>query len=139
LARTRLFELIATPNGALRAPHAHRSFAASYSTPKNIYNLLPPPARVFSFHWTTEAMKYEGPCPSKLCTDATIRPNFFGLFFFYSFGPFLFVILFFFFSPFKFLLILLFLSLLILLVGAILRLLMLLFLYFNCLLYYRHA
>jgi hypothetical protein len=29
--RTRLFERIATPNGALRAP-AHRSFAASYSS-----------------------------------------------------------------------------------------------------------
>jgi hypothetical protein len=27
-ARTRLFGLIATPNGALRAPPAHRSFAA---------------------------------------------------------------------------------------------------------------
>jgi hypothetical protein len=37
------------------------------------------------------------------------------------------------------LLILLFLPRLILLVGAILRLLILLFLYFNCLLYYRHA
>ncbi len=47
--------------------------------------------------------------------------------------------LFFFFSPFQFLLILLFLSLLILLVGDILRLIILLFLYFNCLLYYRHA
>jgi hypothetical protein len=35
-ARTHLFELIATPNGALRASNAHRSFAASYSTLKNI-------------------------------------------------------------------------------------------------------
>jgi hypothetical protein len=36
--RTRLFGFIATPNGALRAP-PHHSFAASYSTPKSIYNL----------------------------------------------------------------------------------------------------
>jgi hypothetical protein len=55
-ARTRLFELIATPNGALRAPPAHRTYAASYSTPKNIYNLSNlgrPHQGLFSFHWTT--------------------------------------------------------------------------------------
>jgi hypothetical protein len=38
-ARTRLFGLIDTPNGALRAPPARRSFAVSYSTPKNIYKI----------------------------------------------------------------------------------------------------
>ncbi len=61
-----------------------------------------------------------------------VRP--YGLIFFWFFlfsivfGSFLFVILFFFFSPFQFLL---FLSLLVLLVGVILRLLILLLLYFN--------
>ena len=65
---------------------------------------------------------------SKLCTGLTIRPNFFWFFFSIVFGYFLFLILFPFYSPFQFLLILLFLSLLILLVGAILRLLFLLLL-----------
>ncbi len=47
---------------------------------------------------------------SKLCTGATIRPNFFfGFFFSIVFGSFLFIILFLFYSPFQFLLILLFL------------------------------
>jgi hypothetical protein len=71
--------------GRCAPPPAHRSFAASYSTPKNIYNLSNlgrPHQELFSFHWTTEAMKNEDPCPSKLYTDATIRPNFFGLLFF---------------------------------------------------------
>jgi hypothetical protein len=100
-ARTRLFGFIATINRALRAPPAHRSFAASYSTPKNIYNLSTlghPRQGLFSFHWTTEAMKYEVPCPRpahrsfadpsdnifgvNLCADATIRPNSFVFFFF---------------------------------------------------------
>ncbi len=79
------FAFIATLNGALRAPHAHRSFAASYSTPKNIYNLSNLGRQrqgFFSFHWTTEAMKY-----------ATIRPNSFVFSFFYSF-PDLFFLLF---------------------------------------------
>jgi hypothetical protein len=56
-----------------------------------------------------------------------------------SIGSFLFVVLLFFFSPFQLRFILLFFSLLILLVSTILRLLILLFLYFNWLLYYRHA
>ncbi len=69
---------------------------------------------------------------SKLCTGATIRPNFFQFFFFsIVFESFIFVLLFSFFSSFQFLLILLFFSLLILLVGAILRLLILLLLYFK--------
>jgi hypothetical protein len=76
--------------GAARPP-AHRSFAASYSTPKTIYNLSNlgrPRQGLFSFHWTTAAMKY-----------ATIRPNSFVFFVFSAvFGSFLFVILFFF-SP----------------------------------------
>jgi hypothetical protein len=40
-------------------PNAQHSFAASYSTPKNIYNLSNlgrPRQGLFSFHWTTEAM-----------------------------------------------------------------------------------
>ena len=68
---------------------------------------------------------------SKLFTGATIRPNFVFCFSFLQFfGSFLFIILFPFYSPFQFLLIFfssyLFLSLLILLAGAILRLLFLL-------------
>jgi hypothetical protein len=46
--------------GAARPPPAHRSFSASYSTTKNIYNLSNlgcPRQRLFSIHWTTEAMK----------------------------------------------------------------------------------
>ncbi len=62
-ARTRLFGLIATPNGALRAPPpTHRSFAASYLTPKNLLNpsnLGRPRQGLFPFHRTAEAMKYE--------------------------------------------------------------------------------
>jgi hypothetical protein len=56
---------------------------------------------------------------------------FFWFFFSIVFASFLFIILFPFYSPFQFLLILLFLSLLILKVGAILRLLFLLLLYFK--------
>jgi hypothetical protein len=134
--------------------YAHRSFAASYLTPKillNLSNLGRPRQGLFSFHRNTEAMKYEvhlHPAPpiaaslilpaiiwgSKLCTGATIRPNLF-VFLFYSFWIFSFYYSFPFFSPFQFLLILLFLSLLILLVGAILRLLILLLLYFKLFVY----
>jgi hypothetical protein len=118
-ARSRLFQLIARHNRALRAPPAHRSFAAYYSTPKNklnLWNFGRPHPGLFSFHGTTEAMKYEVPCPcpnhrsfadpfgnilGSKCTGATIRPNFFRFFLFcIAFGFFLFVILFFFFSPF---------------------------------------
>ena len=63
----------------------------------------------------------------KLCTGATIFLFLFSI----VFGSFLFIILFPFYSPFQFLLILLFLSLLILLVGVILRLPFLLLLYFK--------
>jgi hypothetical protein len=62
-ARTRLIGLIATPNGALRAPHLRPSrFAASYLTQKNLFNLSNlgrPRQGLFSFHRTTGAMKYE--------------------------------------------------------------------------------
>ncbi len=73
--------------GAARPP-AHRSFAASYSTPKNIYNLSNlghPHQGLFSFHWTTEAMKNEDPCPSKLCTMRPYALIFSVCYFFYSF------------------------------------------------------
>jgi hypothetical protein len=105
--------------GRCASPPAHRSFAAYYSTPKNkqnLSNLGRPHTGLFSFHGTTEAMKYEVPCPcpthrsfadpfgnilGSTCTGATIRPNFFRFFLFcIAFGPFLSVILFFFFSPF---------------------------------------
>ncbi len=76
VARTRLFELINTPNGALRAT-AHRSFAASYSSPKNkkiIYFLKkmlsfrseqgPPGAFIFPIgdaatYWATCTLLYD--------------------------------------------------------------------------------
>ncbi len=103
---------------------------------------------LFSFHWTTEAMEYEVPCPrpahrsfadpsgnilgSILWTGATICPNFFRfILFIYFFG--LFFLLFssyfslLFISFHSYLLILLFLSLLILL---ILHVLFLVFLFF---------
>ncbi len=52
--------------GRCAPPPAHRSFAASCSTPKNIYNLSNLRRSrqwLFSFHWTPEAMKYDVPCP----------------------------------------------------------------------------
>ncbi len=118
--------------GAARPP-AHRSFAASYSTTKSIYNLsnLGRPCQgLFSFHWNMRSpatrpahCSFADPSGNifgvKLCTDATIRPNFFGFSFFLI-------------SSYSSLLILLFLFHLILLVGAILHLI-LLFLYLNCL------
>ncbi len=101
--------------GAARLP-AHRSFAASYSTPKNIYNLSNL-GRLrqgfFSFNGNTEAMKYEVPChcpthrsfagPSgnilgSKCTGATIRPNYFNFSFFVHIALDLFFSLFSFFS-----------------------------------------
>jgi hypothetical protein len=111
-ARTRLFGFIATPNGALRAPPAHRSFAASYLTPKNIYNLSNlgrPRPGLLSFQWTTEAMKYEVPSPTPPIAALLILPAIF-LGSHYAAIVSFFVILFFFFSTFHFLLILLFLS-----------------------------
>ena len=102
----------------------------------------------FSFHRNTDAMKYEvhlppaSPIAALLILPAIfwgqnyvpVPPYaliFFWFFFSIVFGSFLFIILIPFYSPFQFLLILLFLSLLILLVGAILRLLFLLLLYFK--------
>jgi hypothetical protein len=116
------------------APPAHCSFGASYSTPKNIYNLSNlgrPRQGLFSFHWTTE--KYEDPCPSKYALI------FWVCYFFYSFWIFSFCYSLLFLLSFS---ISSYSSLLISSCSsrsAILRLLLLLFLYFNCLLYYRHA
>ncbi len=109
--------------GRCEPPLAHRSFAASYSTHKNIYNLSNfgrPRQGLFSFHWTTEVMKCEmwnvpSPRPSQLrwsfrqyfwgeimyrCDHTAL---FFSVFFLFStvFGCFLFVLLFFFFSSFS--------------------------------------
>jgi hypothetical protein len=123
------FSSLPRQTGRCAPPLADLSFAAYYSTPKNKQNLSNwgrPHQGLFSFHWTTEAMKYEVLCPrpahpsfpdpfdnilGSKCNGATISPNFFRFFFFcIAFGSFLFVIPFFFFSPFQFLLILLFLS-----------------------------
>ena len=126
------------------ASPAHRSFAASQKYIKST-ELGPPTSKAFFFpldHMqTAEAMKYEVPWPahrsfadpyrnilgSKLCAGATIRPNFCGFSFFYiGFGSFLLL-----FSSFYFLLIHLFLSFSSYLFSTILRLLILLFLYFK--------
>jgi hypothetical protein len=77
-ARTRFFGLKATPNGALRAPPTCRSFAASYSTPKNTSQLR------LSFRQYFWGHNY-----------VPMRPNFWFFSFFNIFGSFLFVILFF--------------------------------------------
>ena len=102
--------------GAARPP-AHRSFAASYLTPKNIYNLSNlgcPRQWLFSIHWTTEAMKFEVPLFSFLYSS-----------WIFYFCYFLLFLLSFLFPSYSSFLILLFLSLLILLVGVILCLLIL--------------
>ncbi len=115
-ARTRLLELIAMPNGRC-APHPpiaaslllirppkinkiHETRAARVKGfPENkcfssSSNLGLPHQGLCSFHWTTQAMKQQAPCPahrsfadpsgnvlgSKLCTGATIRPNFYRFF-----------------------------------------------------------
>jgi hypothetical protein len=44
-ARTRLFGLINTPNGALRAPPAHRSFAALLKIESRLF----PDTKIFPF------------------------------------------------------------------------------------------
>ncbi len=70
---------------------------------------------------------------SKLCIGVTIRPNFFRFSLFcIAFGSVLFVILFFLISSYSSLLIILFLPLLILLVGAMLRLLFISSYILNC-------
>jgi len=123
----------------------------------NLSNLGSPRQGLFSFHWTTEVVKYEVPCPppppiaASLILPAIfwgqpVRPyalNFFVFSFFYIvFWYFLFVILFLFFSPFYFFsFISSYPSLLILL---ILHVLFFVFLFFSsyiwiCFLYYRHA
>ena len=97
--------------GRCAPPPAHRSFAAYNSTLKNkinLSNLGRPNSGLFSFHGTTEAMKYEVPCPfpthrsvadsfgnifGSKCIGATIRPNFFRFFLFcIAFVSFLFLL-----------------------------------------------
>jgi hypothetical protein len=61
-------------------PRQMGSFAASYSTPKNIYNLSNlgrPRPGLLSFQWTTEAMKYEVPSPGPLIAALLILPAIF--------------------------------------------------------------
>ena len=83
------FNSLPSQTGRCAPLAAHRSFAASYSALKNIYNLSNlgrPRQGLFSFHWTTEAMRSPAPRPapsgnilgSKVNTSATIRNNFFG-------------------------------------------------------------
>jgi hypothetical protein len=127
------------------APPVHRSFPAYYSTPKNeqnLSNLCRPHPGLFSFHGTTEAMKYEVSCPcpthrsfadplgnilGSKCTGATIRPNFFDFSFCNSILFLLSILI----SSYSSLFILLFLPLLILLIGTVLCLHILIFLYFK--------
>jgi hypothetical protein len=150
-ARTRLFGLIAMPNGALRAPPPCPSQLRCFLS----VELGPPRSRAFFFPQEHRGYEIWGqPAPriayrsfadpsgnilgSKLCTGATKRPNFFWFFFSIVFGSFLFIILFPFFSPFQFLLILLF--------WFFSSYLFLFFVFFffssyilNCLLIYRHV
>ncbi len=138
-ARTRLLELIAMSNGRC-APHPPIAASLLLIRPPKINKIYRTRAArvkgfpenkcfssssnlglhrqgLFSFHWTTQTMKYEAPCPahrsfaepsgnvlgSKLCTGATIRPNFnrffsfFMQFFdlFYSFHNLLYFLIFF--------------------------------------------
>ncbi len=115
-----------------RAPAAHRSFAASYLTHKNILNLSNLGRFVKGFFLSTGPqrlwnMRSPAPPPAppiaaslillrqyfgvKFWTNATRRPNFFRFSLLcIAFGSVLFVILFLFVSPFPFLLILLFVS-----------------------------
>ncbi len=142
-----------TRQGAARPP-ANRSFAAYYSTPRNKQNLSDlcrPHPGFFSFHGTTEAMKYEVPfpCPThrsfadpfgnilgSQCTGATIRPNFFRFFLFFLLDLFFLLLSYFSSLLFNFFLFIssypsLLTSSFILLIGTMLRLLILLFLYFK--------
>ncbi len=144
-ARTRLFQLIATPNRALRAPLCPSQLRCLLFDPKNkqnILNLDRPHPGLFSFHGITDAMKYEVSCPCPThhsfadpfgnilgseCTGATIRPNFFD----FSFCISTLFLLSFLISSYSSLLNLLFLPLLILLIGTMLCLHILIFLYFK--------
>jgi len=112
--------------GAARPPSPPIAASLFLIWPPKIYNIC----RTWAAH-VKGLFLSTGTQRPKLCTGATIRPNFFWFFFSIVFGSFLFIILFPFYSPFQFLLILLFLSLLILLVGVILRLPFLLLLYFK--------
>jgi hypothetical protein len=81
-ARTRLFGLLPRQTARCAPPlPAHRSFAASYLTPKNILNLSnlgPPRQGPFSFHRNTEAMKYEVHLPpASPITALLILPSIF--------------------------------------------------------------
>jgi hypothetical protein len=132
-ARTRLFELIASPNGALRPPPYPSIAAMKYENPC-------PPPRPSQLRYSFR--QYFGVKDLKLCTGATIRPTFSGFLFYifliFSFCYSLRFLLSFSISSYSSLLILLILFLLILLAGAILRLLFFSFYILNCLLYYRH-
>jgi hypothetical protein len=144
--------------GRCAPPSPHIAAALLLIRPPKIYKLYrtwpPPPPHVKGFflsigpHADWRGYEMWGPLPpprpsqlrwsfqqyfgAKLCTGATIRPNFFGFSFFsfwiFSFCYSLLFLLSFLFYSYSSLLILLFLSLLTLLVGTILRLLILLFL-----------
>jgi hypothetical protein len=67
-------------SGRCAPPPAHRSFAASYSTPKNIYNLSNlgrPRPGLLSFQWTTEAVIYKVPSPAPPVAALLILPAIF--------------------------------------------------------------
>jgi hypothetical protein len=129
--RTYVFELIATPNEALRAPPPPIAASVIIMRPPQklkMRSLAPaPPHHSFADPF--------GNILGWKCTSATIRPNFFRFFLFcIASRSFLFVVLLLFLlsfliSSYSSLLILLFLPLLILLVGTMLRLLILVFLY----------
>ncbi len=99
-ARTRLFELIATPNGALRAPPPRPSQLRCFlfEPEKYIKSIGPPTSRAFFFPLDHRGYEILGPLPPRpahrsfaypfdnilgsKCTGATISNNFFRLFLF---------------------------------------------------------
>ncbi len=118
------FNSLPSQTGRCAPLAAHRSFTASYSALKNIYNLSNlglPSQGLFSFHWTTEAVRSPGPLPPVPPLPAIfwsqkyipVRPYalIFSAFLFFSCWIFSFRYSLFCLSPFQFLLILLFLSL----------------------------
>ncbi len=156
------FELIATQNGALRAPPLPIAASLLLIRPSKIYKIYWA-AHVKGFFLSTGPQRLwnmRSPAPRsahrsfaypsgnilrlKLCTGANICHTFFRFFFSIVFRSFLFVSLFFFISPFQFHLILVFLSFFSYLFLFFSQVLFFVFLFFssyilNCLLYYRHA
>jgi hypothetical protein len=117
-ARTHLFELIITPNGALRAtPRPMQLRCFSFDPKKYIKSIELGTPKSKAFFFPSDHMQTEEARPSQLCCSfqqyfgvkimyrCDHTPEFFRFFFFFVCGSFLFVILCFFLSPLYFILI----------------------------------